>query len=225
MVDMAHIAGLVAAKLHPDPVPHADFVTSTSHKTLRGPRAGFILTRPEWGDKINSAVFPGIQGGPLMHVVAAKAVAFREAAQPAFKDYIAQVLANAKVLADELARAGFPIVSGGTDNHLMLVDVTAKGTTGKQAEHALDAAGITVNKNMIPFDERKPMDPSGIRVGTPALTTRGMGVEQMRLIGRWMLEALRAPEDAATHQRIRQQAAELGSEFPVPAAALEAVSA
>src|SRR5262249_7945252 len=145
MVDMAHIAGLVAAKLHPDPVPHADFVTSTTHKTLRGPRAGFILCKPEWADKVNSAVFPGVQGGPLMHVVAAKAVAFGEALQPGFKQYIAQVLVNARVLAEELARAGFRIVSGGTDNHLMLVDVTAKGVTGKQAEHALDVAGCTVN--------------------------------------------------------------------------------
>ncbi len=216
MVDMAHIAGLVAAKLHPDPVPHADFVTSTTHKTLRGPRSGFILSKPEWGDKINSAVFPGIQGGPLMHVVAAKAVAFREAAQPSFKQYIAQVMKNAQVLAEELLKAGFPIVSGGTDNHLMLVDVTAKGVTGKQAEHALDAAGITVNKNMIPFDPRKPLDPSGIRIGTPALTTRGMKEAEMRQISQWITQVLTRHTEQELLDRVRGSVRELCQQFPAP---------
>ena len=216
MVDMAHIAGLVAAKLHPDPVPHAEFVTSTSHKTLRGPRAGFILCRREWADKVNSAVFPGVQGGPLMHVIAAKAVAFREALQPSFTVYSAQVLANAKVLAEELLTAGFTIVSGGTDTHLMLVDVTAKGATGKQAEQALDAAGITVNKNMIPFDLRKPLDPSGIRLGTPAITTRGMKEPEMKLVARWITEALAHREDPAALSRIRGSVLDLCRQFPAP---------
>jgi glycine hydroxymethyltransferase len=236
MVDMAHIAGLVAAKLHPDPVPHADFVTSTTHKTLRGPRAGFILCRkaavqdaflteeergrkepPTWDKRIDSAVFPGVQGGPLMHVIAGKAVAFGEALQPAFKQYAAQVIANAKVLAEDLKAAGFPIVSGGTDNHLMLVDVTAKGTTGKQAEHALDAAGITVNKNMIPFDPRKPLDPSGVRIGTPALTTRGMKEAEMRQIAKWITDVLAHPTDAAVAARVKGGVTELCKQYPAPA--------
>jgi glycine hydroxymethyltransferase len=220
MVDMAHIAGLVAAKLHPDPVPHADFVTSTTHKTLRGPRSGFVISKPEWGDKVNSAVFPGIQGGPLMHVVAAKAVAFREAAEPAFKQYITQVLKNAQVLAEELQKAGFPIVSGGTDNHLMLVDVTAKGVTGKQAEHSLDAAGITVNKNMIPFDPRKPLDPSGVRIGTPALTTRGMKEAEMRQIAQWITQVLTRHGDQELLDRVRGSVRELCQQFPAPAEAV-----
>src|SRR5262245_1831376 len=186
MVDMAHISGLVAVKLHADPVPVADFVTSTTHKTLRGPRAGFILCKSEWGDKVNQAVFPGVQGGPLMHVVAAKAIAFGEALKPSFRQYIAQVIANAKTLAAELQRFGFRIVSGGTDNHMLLADVTSRGLTGKIAEQALDHAGITVNKNMIPFDVRKPLDPSGIRIGTPALTTRGMKEAEMRTIAAWI---------------------------------------
>jgi glycine hydroxymethyltransferase len=236
MVDMAHIAGLVAAKVHPDPVPHAEFVTTTTHKTLRGPRSGLILCKklavsdrflsdddrtkkepPTWDKRIDSAVFPGIQGGPLMHVVAAKAVAFGEALRPEFRAYAQQVIANAKVLAEELIRAGFPIVSGGTDNHLMLVDVTAKGTTGKQAEHALDAAGITVNKNMIPFDPRKPLDPSGVRIGTPALTTRGMREGEMRQIAKWITDVLTAPTDAAVLARVRGSVAELCAHFPAPA--------
>ncbi|MCE9566802.1 MAG: serine hydroxymethyltransferase, partial [Planctomycetes bacterium] len=202
-----------------DPVPHADFVSSTTHKTLRGPRSGFILSKAEWGDKINSAVFPGIQGGPLMHVVAAKAIAFREAAQPEFKTYIAQVLKNAQVLAEELLKAGFPIVSGGTDNHLMLVDVTAKGVTGKQAEHALDAAGITVNKNMIPFDPRKPLDPSGIRIGTPALTTRGMKEAEMRQISQWITQVLGRHTEQELLDRVRGSVRELCQQFPAPAEA------
>ena len=217
MVDMAHIAGLVAAKLHPDPVPHAEFVTSTTHKTLRGPRAGFILCKPEWADKVNSAVFPGVQGGPLMHVIAAKAVAFGEALEPAFKQYAAQVIANAKALAEELLGAGFSIVSAGTDNHLLLVDVTTRGVTGKQAEQALDRAGITVNKNMIPFDPRKPLDPSGVRIGTPALTTRGMKEGEMRRIAKWIGEVIAAPDDAATLERVRGGVRELCAQFPAPA--------
>jgi glycine hydroxymethyltransferase len=219
MVDMAHISGLVAAKLHPDPVPYSDFVTSTTHKTLRGPRGGFILSRPEWADKVNSAVFPGIQGGPLMHVIAAKAIAFGEALRPSFRDYIAQVLVNARVLAEELQRAGFPIVSGGTDNHLMLVDVTAKGVSGKQAEHALDLAGITVNKNMIPFDPRKPLDPSGIRIGTTALTTRGMAESEMRRLATWISEALAHHNDPAALAKVRAGVQELCRHFPAPAEA------
>ena len=172
-VDMAHIAGLVAAGLHPNPVPVADFVTSTTHKTLRGPRGGVILCTQERAKKVDSAVFPGLQGGPLMHVIAGKAVCFGEALRPDFKAYAAQVIANARVLGEELMTAGFRLISGGTDNHLVLIDMTSKGLTGKIAEVALGRAGITVNKNLIPFDKRKPLDPSGIRMGTPALTTRG----------------------------------------------------
>jgi len=216
MVDMAHIAGLVAVKRHADPVPAADFVTSTTHKTLRGPRGGFILCKNEWGDKINSAVFPGVQGGPLMHVVAAKAVAFHEALQPSYRQYIDQVIANAKTIASELQRLGFRIVSGGTDNHMILVDATSRGVTGKIAEQALDHAGITVNKNMIPFDSRKPMDPSGIRIGTPALTTRGMKEGEMRMIAGWIGEALAAVEDRAALQRIGGKVREMGKQFPAP---------
>jgi glycine hydroxymethyltransferase len=217
MVDMAHIAGLVAVKLHPDPVPVAEFVTSTTHKTLRGPRAGFVLCKEEWGQKINSAVFPGIQGGPLMHVVAAKAVAFAEALRPEYRAYIRQVLANAKVVAEGLQRAGYRIVSGGTDNHLLLVDVASKGVTGKVAEQALDAAGITVNKNMIPFDTRTALDPSGIRIGTPALTTRGMKEDEMRRIADWIAEVLAAPDDRAKLERVRGGVRELCQQFPAPA--------
>jgi glycine hydroxymethyltransferase len=221
MVDMAHYAGLVAAGLHDNPVPVADFVTTTTHKTLRGPRGGLCLSREEYGKTINSRVFPGIQGGPLMHVIAGKAVCFGEALRPEFKTYIKQVIANAKALAEVLTAGGLRLVSAGTDNHLMLVDVTPLGIGGKQAEHALDAAGITVNKNMIPYDQRKPMDPSGIRVGTPALTTRGMGTDEMRTIGGWMFEALRAADDGKVHARIREQVRELCVDFPAPAAAME----
>jgi glycine hydroxymethyltransferase len=216
MVDMAHIAGLVAGDQHSSPVPFADFVTSTTHKTLRGPRGGVILCRQAWGQKINSAVFPGLQGGPLMHVIAAKAVAFGEALQPAFRAYAAQVVSNAKTLADELVRQGFRLVSGGTDNHMVLVDVASRGVTGKVAEHALDAAGITVNKNKIPFDERPPMDPSGIRIGTPALTSRGMREPEMRTIGVWIGEVLSRPEDPAVRDRVRGRVGELCSQFPAP---------
>src|SRR5438874_6304006 len=213
LVDMAHIAGLVAARLHPDPIPVADFVSSTTHKTLRGPRAGFVLCKEAWAQKLNSAVFPGIQGGPLMHVVAAKAVAFGEALRPEFRHYIARVIANAKVVAEELARAGFRIVSGGTDNHLLLVDVASKGVTGKVAEKALDEAGITVNKNMIPFDTRPPLDPSGIRVGTPALTTRGMKEAEMRTIAGWVGEALAHAGEPTVLERIRGAVRELCGQF------------
>jgi glycine hydroxymethyltransferase len=217
MVDMAHIAGLVAAKVHPDPVPHADFVTTTTHKTLRGPRGGLILCKEEWAKPIDSAVFPGVQGGPLMHVVAAKAVAFKEALQPDFVTYQTQVVANAKALAAALTEAGFPIVSGGTDNHLMLVDVFAKtGVGGKQAERALDAAGITVNKNMIPYDPRKPLDPSGVRLGTPALTTRGMKEPEMRQVARWIGDVLTRPDDDDLLHRVRGSVRELCESFPVP---------
>jgi glycine hydroxymethyltransferase len=221
MVDMAHYAGLVAAKLHDDPVAVADIVTTTTHKTLRGPRAGLILAREEYGKTINSRVFPGIQGGPLMHIIAGKAVCFGEALRPEFRAYAQQVIDNARALADVLLAGGLRLVSGGTDNHLMLVDVTPLGIGGKLAEKALDECGITVNKNMIPYDQRKPVDPSGIRVGTPALTTRGMGVAEMQTIGRWMLEGLKAAADASVHESIRAQARELCADFPAPAAAME----
>ena len=216
-VDMAHIAGLVAAEQHVSPVPFADFVSSTTHKTLRGPRGGFVLCRADWEKKINSAVFPGLQGGPLMHVIAGKAVAFGEALQPAFKTYAAQTIANAKTLAHELQRLGFRIVSGGTDNHLLLVDVTARGLTGKIAEETLDHSGITVNKNKIPFDQRPPLDPSGIRIGTPALTTRGMREPEMRQIATWIADALAHASDKNALERIRGQVRDLGKQFPAPA--------
>lgn len=216
LVDMAHVAGLVAARLHPDPVPVADFVTSTTHKTLRGPRGGLILCKEAWAKKIDSAVFPGVQGGPLMHVIAAKAVAFQEALQPAFRDYARQIIANAQALAEELVRRGFRLVTGGTDNHLLLVDVTPRGLTGKIAERALDRAGITVNKNLIPFDRRPPLDPSGLRIGTPALTTRGMKESEMRQIAAWMDRVLSAPEDEGLLERIRSEVRELCRQFPAP---------
>jgi glycine hydroxymethyltransferase len=221
MVDMAHYAGLVAAGLHDNPVPVADYVTTTTHKTLRGPRAGLCLAKAEYGKTINSRIFPGIQGGPLMHIIAGKAICFGEALQPEFKEYGKRIIENAKTLADVLLAGGLKLVSGGTDNHLMLADVTPLGIGGKLAEETLDRCGITVNKNMIPFDERKPVDPSGIRIGTPALTTRGMGPEEMRKIGAWMLTALRAPDDAATFERIRDEIRQLCAQFPVPAAALK----
>jgi glycine hydroxymethyltransferase len=217
MVDMAHIAGLVAGDQHPSPVPHAEFVTSTTHKTLRGPRSGFILCRKDWAARVNQAVFPGMQGGPLMHVVAAKAIGFGEALQPAFRAYAAQIVANARTLADELLSRNFRLVSGGTDNHLLLVDVTSRGLTGKVAERALDAAGITVNRNGIPFDTRPPLDPSGIRIGTPALTTRGMREPQMKQIGAWIGEVLSHPDDTALQARVRAEVEEMGRQFPAPA--------
>mgnify|MGYP002622713463 CR=1 FL=1 len=219
-VDIAHYAGLVAAGLHDNPVPVADFVTTTTHKTLRGPRAGLILCKKEYAKAINSAVFPGTQGGPLMHVIAGKAVCFREAMQPEYKVYAQRIIDNAKTLADVLMSGGLRLMSGGTENHLMLVDVTAIGTTGKEAEAALDRCGITVNMNMIPFDERKPLDPSGIRIGTPALTTRGMGPDEMNAIGNWMLEVLKSPGDESLSERIRGEVKQLCQQFPVPAAVL-----
>ncbi len=217
MVDMAHIAGLVAGEQHPNPVPWADFVTSTTHKTLRGPRSGFVLCKKDWAAKVNQAVFPGMQGGPLMHVVAAKAIGFLEALQPSFRGYAAQIVANARTLAHELLQGQFRLVSGGTDNHLILVDVTSRGLTGKVAEKALDAAGITVNRNGIPFDTRPPLDPSGIRIGTPALTTRGMRETEMRRIGAWIGEVLASPDDDSVRTRVRAQVAELCQQFPAPA--------
>ena len=216
-VDMAHYAGLVAAKEHDDPVKVADFVTTTVHKTLRGPRGGLILCKKKYAKKINSSVFPGMQGGPLMHVVAGKAVCFGEALKPDFKAYAQQVKANAKTLAETLMAGGLNLVSGGTDNHLMLVDVTTKGIGGTLAEDTLGACGITANKNMIPFDERKPMDPSGIRLGTPALTTRGMGADQMKEIGGWIVESLSSPGDKELLDRIQNQVKELCQHYPVPA--------
>ncbi|MGI8981390.1 MAG: serine hydroxymethyltransferase [Pirellulaceae bacterium] len=217
-VDMAHYAGLVAAGLHNSPVPVADFVTTTTHKTLRGPRAGMVMCRAEYAKDLDRVVFPGLQGGPLMHVIAGKAVCFQEALLPSFKAYGQAIIDNAKVLAETLMSGGLKLVSGGTDNHLMLVDVTGLGYGGKMATEVLEKCGITVNMNMIPYDTRKPMDPSGIRVGTPALTTRGMGVEEMRRIGQWMLSALKNTQDLAVHTRLRGEVSALCQHFPVPAA-------
>ena len=216
-VDMAHYAGLVAAGLHDNPVPVADFVTTTTHKTLRGPRAGLILCRKQYAKDINRSVFPGLQGGPLMHVIAGKAVCFGEALRPEFRTYCQAIIDNARVLAEILSSGGLTLITGGTDNHLMLVDVTPLNITGQIAEEALGRCGITVNKNMIPFDSRRPLDPSGIRIGTPALTTRGMGAAEMQTIGRWMLEALKHPDDEAMTSRIRGQVSELCQHFPAPA--------
>lgn len=220
MVDMAHYAGLVAAGVHDNPVPVADYVTSTTHKTLRGPRAGVVLCKQEHIKAINSAVFPGLQGGPLMHVVAGKAVCFGEALTDDFRRYGKRIIDNAKALAEMLMRDGLRLISGGTDNHLMLVDVTSIGLSGKQAEKILGECGITVNMNMIPFDTRKPMDPSGIRIGTPALTTRGMGTAEMEQIGRWISQALRHPDDVKQQHTIREDVRQMCQNFPVPAAAL-----
>ncbi|MGC1372390.1 MAG: serine hydroxymethyltransferase [Candidatus Sulfotelmatobacter sp.] len=215
LVDMAHFAGLVAGGVHPSPVPHAQIVTSTTHKTLRGPRAGMILSKAEFGAAIDKVVFPGMQGGPLMHIIAAKAICFQEAMQPAFRDYAKQVVANAKVLAETLAAEGFRIISGGTDTHLMLVDVFSKGMLGSEAEKSLGEAGITVNKNAIPFDTNPPLKPSGIRIGSPAVTTRGMKEPEMRQIGRWISEALHNRTDAAVLSRIRKEVLNLCETFPL----------
>src|SRR5579859_6251851 len=215
LVDMAHFAGLVAAGVHPSPVPHAQFVTTTTHKTLRGPRAGMILCKQEYAAAVDKNVFPGHQGGPLVHIIAAKAVAFKEALEPSFTDYARQIVANAKVLAHTLADAGFRIISGGTDTHLMLIDVFAKGMLGSEAEAALGKAGITVNKNAIPFDVNPPLKPSGIRIGTPVVTTRGMREEEMRQIGRWIAEALEHRSDEKALDRIRHQVFELAEQFPL----------
>ena len=215
LVDMAHFAGLVAGGVHPSPVPHAHIVTTTTHKTLRGPRAGMILSKQEFAAAIDKVVFPGMQGGPLVHIIAAKAVCFREALQPEFRSYAKQIVANAKALADTLAAEGFRIISGGTDTHLMLVDVFSKGMLGSEAEKALGEAAITVNKNAIPFDTNPPMKPSGIRIGTPALTTRGMKEPEMRQVGRWIAEALNSRTDSGVLGKIRRQVLELADAFPL----------
>jgi glycine hydroxymethyltransferase len=215
-VDMAHIAGLVAAGVHPNPVPHADFVTTTTHKSLRGPRGGIILCKEEFAKKIDSQVFPGIQGGPLMHVIAAKAVCFAEALQPGFKQYQQQIVSNAKAIATRLARHGFRIVSGGTDNHLMLVDLRPKGLNGADASLALDHAGITVNKNGIPFDTGSPLKPSGIRIGTPAVTTRGMKEADVSQVADFIHEALAAHQDEAKLAAIRDRVFAFNRAFPLP---------
>ncbi len=213
--DMAHIAGLVAAGVHPSPVPHSDFVTTTTHKTLRGPRGGLVLCREQYAKDLDRTVFPGVQGGPLMHIIAAKAVCFKEAAEPTFAAYQRQIVANAKKLAEVLVASGFRLVSGGTDNHLMLVDVFSKGLTGKVAEAALGKAGITVNKNAIPFDQNPPMVASGIRVGTPAVTTRGMRESEMETIGELFTRALQAPEDDRALGVVRAEVESLCRKFPL----------
>ena len=215
MVDMAHFAGLVAGGAHPSPVPHAHIVTTTTHKTLRGPRAGMILARQEFAAAIDKVTFPGMQGGPLVHIIAAKAVCFKEAMEPSFKTYAAQVVANAKALAKSLADGGFRIISGGTDTHLMLIDVFAAGMLGSEAEKALGEAGITVNKNAIPFDTNPPMKPSGIRIGSPALTTRGMGEPEMRQVGIWIAESLRHRSEPDFLARVKRQVQELCDAYPL----------
>jgi len=215
MVDMAHIAGLIAAGLHPSPFPHADFVTTTTHKTLRGPRGGAVFSKAEHAKALDKIVFPGIQGGPLMHVIAAKAVCFKEALQPAFREYQQQIVRNARAMAEALAHQGFRIVSGGTDTHLMLVDVFSQNVTGKQAEKALGNAGITVNKNAIPFDTNPPAVASGIRIGTPAVTTRGLKEPEMEIIAQWISEVLQHIDDEAVQQRIRPQVEALTEKFPL----------
>jgi len=216
MVDMAHYSGLVAAKVHNNPAEVADFVTSTSHKTLRGPRSGFVLCREQYAKDVDRNVFPGLQGGPLMHVVAGKAICFHEALQPEFRDYIEQVVANARTLAEKLTAGGLKLATGGTDNHLMLCDVTGFGFGGKVAEQALDRAGITCNKNMIPYDTRKPMDPSGIRFGTAALTTRGMKEADMEQVGSWIIDVLQNVDNDDAIARLREAIHEFTAAFPVP---------
>ena len=215
VVDMAHFAGLVAGGVHPSPIPHAHIVTTTTHKTLRGPRGGMILCRQEFATGVDRSVFPGQQGGPLVHIIAAKAVAFGEALQPEFADYAKQIVANAKVLAEALAAEGYRIISGGTDTHLILIDVFQKGILGSEAEHALGEAGITVNKNAIPYDTNPPMKPSGIRIGTPALTTRGMKEAEMRRIAKWIVAALDHRADAGNLQKIRAEVLEMAEQFPL----------
>ena len=225
LVDMAHISGLVAAGLHPNPCEYADIVTSTTHKTLRGPRAGLILSKEKYAKEIDKTVFPGIQGGPLVHVLAAKAVCFLEAAQPEFQAYQRQVVANARALAGSLVDAGFRVVSGGTDTHLMLLDVFSKGVRGKEAEAALDKARITVNKNAIPFDTNPPLNPSGIRLGSPAVTTRGFGEAEMREVGTWIAEVLQHPADERVLASVRQRVATLTARFPLYSWKLDPVRA
>ncbi|MBM2832701.1 MAG: glyA [Dehalococcoidia bacterium] len=216
MVDMAHTAGLVAAGLYPSPVPHADIVTSTTHKTLRGPRGGFILCRKELAQAVDAAVFPGIQGGPLMHIIAAKAVAFQEASRPEFVDYQRAVLSNARVMGEELSSDGLHLVSGGTDSHLCLVDLSPKGITGQAAEKALEAVNIIVNKNMVPFDTRPPAVASGIRVGTPAITTRGFGADEARRVASLIRRVLASPDDQRVQREVRREVAALCRQFPIP---------
>jgi len=220
MADIAHIAGLVAAGLHPSPVPHCEFVTTTTHKTLRGPRGGLILCKEAWAKEIDRAVFPGVQGGPLMHVIAAKAVAFKEALAPEWKAYQRQIVANAAALAKALQGEGWRLVSGGTDNHLMLVDVFAKGITGKVAEKALDKAGITANKNTIPFDTNSPMVASGIRLGTPAITTRGMKESDMAEVAKLVSRALHAVENETELAEVKREVRKVCERFPLYAARL-----
>jgi len=215
MIDMAHFAGLVAGGVHPSPVPHSDVVTTTTHKTLRGPRGGMVLCRQELAATVDKIVLPGIQGGPLVHIIAAKAVCFKEALQPAFKDYARQIVANARALAGKLMEEGFRIISGGTDTHLMLIDVFQKGMLGSEAENALGQAGITVNKNAIPFDSNPPLKPSGIRIGTPALTTRGMKEKEMLQTGAFIAEALNNYKDQRVLARVRKQVLELADAFPL----------
>jgi len=215
MVDMAHIAGLVAGGVHPSPVPHCHVVTSTTHKTLRGPRAGMVLSQQEFAAAVDKITFPGIQGGPLVHIIAAKAVCFLEAMQPGFRDYARQVVANAQALAQKMIDEGFRVISGGTDTHLFLMDVFSRGMLGSEAENALGQAGITVNKNAIPFDSNPPLKPSGIRIGTPALTTRGMKEKEMLQVGAWIAEALNNRKDEAALGRVRRKVQELAEAFPL----------
>jgi len=215
MTDMAHIAGLVAGGMHPSPVPHSDFVTTTTHKTLRGPRGGMVLCKERFQKDLDRSVFPGEQGGPLMHIIAAKAVCFKEAAEPSFADYQSQIVKNAARLAQVLSEAGFRLVSGGTDNHLMLVDVFSKGITGKVAEAALGKAGITVNKNAIPFDQNPPMTASGIRIGTPAITSRGLKEAEMDIVGELIARALKTPDDDAALSMVREEVERLCRKFPL----------
>jgi glycine hydroxymethyltransferase len=224
-VDMAHIAGLVAAGVHPSPVPHADFVSTTTHKTLRGPRGGMILCKEQYAKDLDRTLFPGIQGGPLMHIIAAKAICLKEAMEPEFREYGKQVVANAKALAAGVTKHGYRVVSGGTDNHLFLIDINARGLVGSVAQPAFDRAGITVNKNSIPFDPLPPMKAGGIRVGTPAITTRGMREPEMEKIAAWIAEVLDHLDDEATEKRIRAEVAALAAKFPLYAKRLEAADA
>ena len=224
-VDMAHIAGLIAAGLHPSPVPHADIVSTTTHKTLRGPRGGMVLCRSAFAKELDKLTFPGTQGGPLVHIIAAKAVCLKEAMEPSFKEYQKQVVANAKVMAAAIASRGFRIVTGGTDNHLFLIEVHSRGMTGRDAEQALDRAGITVNKNAIPFDPLPPMKAGGIRLGSPSVTTRGMKEPEMQFIAGWVAEVLSHLGDANVEQKVRQQVAELAARFPIYESRLPSVVA
>ncbi|HEY8714185.1 MAG TPA: serine hydroxymethyltransferase, partial [Candidatus Acidoferrum sp.] len=219
-VDMAHIAGLVAAGIHPSPVPHADFVSTTTHKTLRGPRGGLVMCKAAYGKEVDKLTFPGTQGGPLVHTIAAKAVCLKEAMEPSFKEYQKQVTVNAKALAASIGKRGFRIVTGGTDNHLFLVEVHSRGITGTDAEKALDRAGITVNKNSIPFDPLPPMKGGGIRLGSPSVTTRGLREPEMEQVGNWIADVLEHIGDAGVEQRVRKQVAELAGRFPIYAGRL-----